>query len=131
MLLSIAKKSFINEYIFVDENPNEGLNYYKIESVDIDGKMESSEIRFLNFGNQKMDNIRLYPNPASDYVMVLSNSLSQIKIFNQLGQIIYQKNNPANQQKINTKPIIKGIYFVECISLKGEKIIKKLIINNW
>jgi hypothetical protein len=47
-------------YSFVDEHPKQGLNYYHIRQIDLDGKNTASEIKSQSFdcGN---DQIKVYP----------------------------------------------------------------------
>jgi hypothetical protein len=56
----------INQYSIVDRQPFEGVNYYRLKQVDIDGKFVYSEIRSVRFGKTKQ--LVLYPNPASSFI---------------------------------------------------------------
>ncbi len=124
-----AQNKLANEYSFIDETPNDGLNYYKIESVDFDGRKQYSETRILNFKPQTFNGISIYPNPAKDLVSIDSKGIQQIKIINQLGQTLMQINNSTEHQTINTKQFTKGLYIVQCTTNKGEINTQKLIIE--
>ena len=60
---------FRNDYHLVDENPFRGVNYYRLEQVDIDGTAIRSYtvVATLPDGN---DRPSIYPNPASDVLNV-------------------------------------------------------------
>ncbi len=82
---SINKKDFINvgkvlannkssnEYGFIDDIRSVELGirnlYYRIESVDKDGRKQYSEIRNVTLGNRD-GGLSVYPNPAKDVVTV-------------------------------------------------------------
>jgi hypothetical protein len=123
-----AKNSILNEYNFIDEKPNVGINYYRVVSVDKDGKLNYTVIKSLNVNHSSL-NVITYPNPANDFVTIQGNNIKQIKIINQLGQTIQQLNNITQHQTINTKQFTKGIYIVQVTTTKGETSTQKLIIN--
>ncbi|MBZ0205181.1 MAG: T9SS type A sorting domain-containing protein [Flavobacteriales bacterium] len=61
---------FRNDYLFVDENPFRGVNYYRLEQVDIDGTTMRSHtvVATLSDGDGRPS---IYPNPASDVLNVV------------------------------------------------------------
>ncbi len=74
--------------------------------------------------------IDIYPNPAEDYLMIKSESGSdlEIEIINSFGQVILKKsvNQPSNS--IDVSAISSGIYFVK-VELDGKVGLQKLIIE--
>jgi hypothetical protein len=84
--------------------------------------------------NQFADSIKVYPNPAKDFVTINSNDfdgeLNQINLINIQGQSIFT-NNTSNQSKIINLPInnfSEGIYMLQLQTTKGI-LTKKLIIT--
>lgn len=80
------------------------------------------------------DQFQLYPNPASDYVIIeFDDSKSRpksLKFINQLGQVkkeISVINSDDIHLTISDMPL--GLYIVEIMSIDGHKLMKKLIIN--
>lgn len=61
---------FRTDYLFVDANPFRGVNYYRLEQVDIDGTTMRSHtvVATLSDGDGRPS---LYPNPASDVLNVV------------------------------------------------------------
>lgn len=64
---------FRNDYLFVDQNPYRGANYYRLEQVDIDGNTMRTHtvVATLSNGNGRPV---IYPNPAMDLLRVAFNS---------------------------------------------------------
>jgi hypothetical protein len=126
-----AQNKITNEYTFSDSTPVEGLGvvYYRIESVDFDGRKQYSTTQQINTKYQTQ-NIVLYPNPAKDYLNILSiENIKEIKIINQLGQVLEHQTPNTKQIIINTKQFTKGLYIVQCTTNKGEISIQKLIVE--
>ena len=65
------------EYTYTDASLSNGKFEYKIESVDIDGKTAMSDSKLVSINCNQ--NIKVYPNPAVDYINVNINSLSKTK----------------------------------------------------
>ena len=119
----LAKNKSENEYGFIDPIGNLELGirnlYYRIESVDKDGKSSYSVVRNLVLGIRNNE-IKLFPNPAKDLVNIECAGAKQILIIDYLGQTIKQLNNATEHQTINTKQFPKGIYIVKAIMKNGE-----------
>jgi hypothetical protein len=50
-------------YTFMDNNPKDGVNYYRLSQVDNDGKMTVFGVRSINFGGKKSV-LSITPNPS-------------------------------------------------------------------
>jgi len=86
------------------------------------------------YENQFADSIKVYPNPAKDFVTINCNDfdgeLNQINLINIQGQIIFTTNT-SNQSKTINLPInnfSEGIYMLQLQTTKGI-LTKKLIIT--
>jgi hypothetical protein len=82
-------------YVVIDGKPVEGYNYYRIRSVDINGKVSYTNVVKVLIGTIKQD-IVIYPNPITDGMIHLQfmNQLEgryKIRLLNKLGQLIVQK----------------------------------------
>lgn len=58
------------DYAFMDEAPLEGLSYYRLDQVDLDGTRKYSPVVTVVYGPGQRG-IELYPNPAVERVRVL------------------------------------------------------------
>ena len=82
-------------YQWVDMNPIEGFNYYRIKTVDISGKELYSNIAKVAFTNG-IPAITIYPNPVINEVVNLHFTNQHtgnyaVKLINNLGQIVGKK----------------------------------------
>jgi hypothetical protein len=101
-------------YDFVDAQPLTGVNYYRLQQVDRDGKTALSHTVALNtLGNKQA--ARLYPNPSHSVLTVEhSPEARTLDIVNTLGQVVKTiKPTPnAAQTDIKTADLTNGIYFL-------------------
>lgn len=126
----------VNNYTWIDANPSNGYNYYRILSIEKDGKGKYSEVLkvFNGEGNSK---INLYPNPVTNNIFHLQvdnqqPGLYEIRLLNNFGQILLvQKIQHAGgnlRQTIQPNlPMKKGVYQLEVITPENNKITQKVI----
>ena len=75
-------------------------------------------------------NIKVYPNPASDFIHILreSNSdYSSVNIYNASGRLVVVKDNYTNQEPIDIGALKKGIYIVKFFDGSSEKFSKLIV----
>jgi hypothetical protein len=110
------------EYAYTDENINQNLGraYYRIQSMDFDGRSQVWTVRTVKFRPDAYS-INLIPNPAQDVVNIniaaLVNANTTLSIYNTMGQQVYNKNftsdvNNATNFEINLNGYAKGLYQV-------------------
>ncbi|CAN5235223.1 hypothetical protein BH09BAC2_BH09BAC2_11600 [soil metagenome] len=78
-----------------------GNNYYRLKSVDIDGKLQFSSIININV-NQRGSSVIVYPNPVADKLMINYRGVSanvNVEILDAVGKLIY------NSKTVVTNPI--------------------------
>jgi|GEM_PF-6650802 len=82
---------------------------------------------YLEVNSYKTQNqLNIYPNPATKQVTINS-ELSNLKIFNNLGQLVLNKNHPNHV--INLSALPKGVYFIKGTNHKNSVYTSKLIIK--
>ena len=72
--------------------------------------------------------VKLYPNPASDFVQVSSDMIERVEIHNMLGQKVYDKFYGDSHVVIPTNGMAPGTYAVT-VYTSGEKVTKQVIIK--
>ncbi|WP_171047978.1 BspA family leucine-rich repeat surface protein [Pedobacter xixiisoli] len=104
--ISIAKvngKGTTNQtsrYSTYDLTPINGVNYYRLKQVDLDGKATLLETRELRFSLDKQLTVTLYPNPVSETINLVFSGYGDINtkvvITNILGQVVHQEDLKIN-----------------------------------
>lgn len=75
---------------------------------------EISSDGILGFETTKLDSLKLFPNPAQDFITLNSNDLAsaEIIISDVQGRVIIRLEGNNNMQRINISALDKGMYFV-------------------
>ena len=132
-IVTAMNKNF-NEYSFYDNSlpimVDGSLVFYRIVSVDKDGKTSFSDVRTINLQHSTPD-FTVFPNPVllDSRINIVCKGMKQVRIMNCSGQTIQQLNNTTEHQTINTKQFTKGLYIVQVATTNGEIKTQKLIVE--
>lgn len=103
----VASNDAANEYVTID-----------VDLTVVSGINEVSKIGVMT-----------YPNPASDYVNIISNSnIEMVQIINVTGQVVYQTNVNAPHTKVQINNLEQGTYILN-VKIDGQMVSKKISIN--
>jgi hypothetical protein len=111
----------ILNYIDFDNTPLSGVSYYRLKQTDFDGNYSYSSIVSVNFISNEILIESIYPNPVQNELTILFNKISSnttIKIYNTLGECVYNETISTLAQYINTSQFASGVYF---ISISNEE----------
>ena len=119
------------QYSLFHTSPVSGLNYYRLKTIDKDGKFYYSELRKVIFG--KGGEVIIYPNPTSTGVVNITLTGSMIgkpivvNILTMEGKVVSQeKLSKANQtESINVSKLANGHYILKLVT--DNNIINKTI----
>jgi hypothetical protein len=118
-------------YTFTDENPSQGVSFYRIRSVDVDGKFKFSTV--ISFSNGRSAALlRAFPLPAQNQVTLQHGAIegkAQISITSEDGRTI-KRLVPAvgsMQTAIDLTGLKAGIYLLRLENSNGEVETLKLI----
>lgn len=109
--------------------------YYRLRSVDVDGKSMYSETRIIRIGKQAENSIAIitFPNPVSSEVRISIPANWQSKkvvyeIFNANGQVVNKKETASSSQTeiVNMNNLSHGFYVVK-VSCEGQSAQQKII----
>jgi len=125
-----GNSTVVHNYSFTDIHPINGINYYRLRSVDKDNSAKLSDIRSIK--NEGIADITVYPNPVSDRLILNVNAEKaangQVVILDLSGKIVYTgllRINPGNTViPIAAESIASGSYIIK-IQLNDELIVKK------
>jgi hypothetical protein len=123
VLFTDGNSNVRRDYSFKDEGKNStsGLVYYRLKTVDLDGKYTQSAVRIIRLGNDNSArSITVYPNPAvSDLRITLSSSWQDkavnIQVINANGQSVLQVTGARSGQTetVNVNSLTPGMYIVK------------------
>ncbi|NQU34367.1 MAG: T9SS type A sorting domain-containing protein [Bacteroidetes bacterium] len=91
--------------------------------------------QLVNTGEKVMiTEFDIYPNPATNMISISTslreNQDANCRIYNQAGQIMYNKKLSSNKMKINLKKFPVGAYFVQLTGIEGFSFTKKFLKVN-
>jgi len=102
-----------NAYAFNDETPINGTNYYRLRQIGGDSSVSYSETVAVDF--QKAVDIKLYPNPAVNYVMVEGLpgiAITTVSVIDNHGKLLDARTTAANVCTFNTSYFAAGLYYI-------------------
>jgi hypothetical protein len=123
-------------YQITDAHPAQGYNYYRIKSIDLNGRIEYTAVVKVLIGKGSQG-IIIYPNPVIDGVISIQlNNMPggkyAVKLLNNLGQKVFDKiinHTQGSSTELITidKNMPHGVYQLEIIKPDSEIITNKLI----
>ncbi len=120
-----------NSYSFIDKYPANGVAYYRLKMIDIDGTFTYSGVKFVN---NKLVVISVYPNPASKILKVGFPNVQvkgNISILNMTGAVISKISleKETSSTNINIQDLANGTYIIN-MEIDGAVFSKKFIKIN-
>lgn len=109
----------VNKYMFYDNQPSIGPNYYKLLQHDVDGRSHDKGIRTLDF-DINISRLTVYPNPVFNNKTTveipaeLNGKSKELSIVNLLGGVVMKTDIDESSQKysLNLSEVQKGAYFI-------------------
>lgn len=135
---NVASLNSVTEtkYSWFDVHPLPGVSFYRLKSIDIDGKFGYSSVIKVNL-SKSVKEVSVYPNPVSgNYVSLQLSDLQKgnyfIKLFSSTGQQLYSKglvhNGGAITQALQLPQTIHpGIYVLQLVN-DGLKLMSKSLM---
>ena len=119
--------STISSYSFKHYNPSSGKNYYRLQQLDLDGKITYSNIEMVDIKKSK-SLISIYPNPTSELINIKSNEkISLIELVDVSGRVI--KTFLSLQNKIDIRTLTNGMYVLKVWFASGAKVEEKIMVT--
>ena len=100
-------------------NINPFKNRYSIEFMNSLEDVEENE----------SSNMIIYPNPASNKIYINDKNISEVSVYNALGQKVYSKSGEFDNLAIETTMFANGLYVVNIKKTDGEIISQKIIVE--
>jgi Secretion system C-terminal sorting domain len=120
-----------NSYSSIDAQTQTGNNYYRLKSVDNDGKFTYSKVVLIKISSDGKSVFSVYPNPTAKQLVVQydnTNSAAQISIYSLQGQKILNTSvKGSTQTTIDVSHLARGTYMIEYRSdteIRRDKFVK-------
>jgi hypothetical protein len=129
-------KNTLSRYQVIDRNPANGLNYYRLRQVDLDGRSSLSDVISVR---TETDNTIAFPNPSMGEPLKIRSSTidkeSTVEIINNIGIVVFSKPwsaLPVTNQIATiegSQNLQPGLYFIRILCF-GKSMTFKVIISN-
>lgn len=123
MIGKVAARGNSNDkrwYSFMDVNPANGSNLYRLRMVDRDETFDYSRIRSLEFDIDI--ETALYPNPVDERLLLKTDDLkkiSRVELYNTMGVAVMHSDNVPNNG-LDVKNLPAGLYVVKVTRTNGS-----------
>jgi hypothetical protein len=127
------------DYSWKDPITTDGIFFYRIKSIDVDGRINYSSMVKTNVTQQSPAGLLLYPNPVQDKKLTvqagfLSAGQYKLYVFDQAGSPVYQQsfdhNGGAFTQFIQLPSSIKlGVYTVALNGSQDTRMTKSFVVK--
>ena len=116
--LNATNSTSIANYEYIDVNANTDINFYRLVSVENDGRKVYSKI--IRQNGCKNNKITVYPNPTKDILNITGIEVgSTIKIINMIGQDLIILTATRSSESINIKDLPSSNYILSIINNKS------------
>lgn len=84
----------------------------------------------MNDNENEISSLALYPNPTDGFLNIASESIIiSVRVYNQLGQLVFEEENKEGIIFINMNKLAKGLYFAKLIDATSKSDVKKVILK--
>tara|TARA_B100000508_G_scaffold141003_1_gene144970 strand:- start:3943 stop:5442 length:1500 start_codon:yes stop_codon:yes gene_type:complete len=124
------------EYGFKDFQPNENIDlYYRLKNIDFDGKKDFSDIVHIPARKHSIDiggRFKVYPTLTSREQPLTfeleGDDLQRLQIVTLSGQVVWEYENPEQNQIVLPHSISTGLHFIIAIG-KSSKYSQKIMVR--
>lgn len=83
----------------------------------------------LSVPEQELFEVKMYPNPATDYVTLKGQFMEELQVYDMNGKIVIRAKPNSNQFKLDVRNYPKGMYMLRILLQDNRGTYKKLIVN--
>ena len=116
---AVGESETTTYYSITDDQPENGMNYYRLKEIDKDNKFYYSPVASVKF--EVPVGIKLYPNPAEDYAIITSKEpILEVKVYDAAGKLLQSLASPEGKNSVHlkTESLGKGMYIVRIKTTK-------------
>lgn len=122
--------TLLNHYKVIDQNPLDGISYYRLKQVDLDGSFSYSAIETIE--RKGAFDFWVYPNSSTnEIVLQISQKIdATISIIDAMGhQVLFERLNGRNA-RFNINHLSSGLYFISVCGKRGDVLTKQVFFVN-
>ncbi len=105
-----AQNNEFNIYTEKDFTSFTGSKFYRIQQVDLDGKINYSSVQKIN--RKQTETFILYPNPTIDNMYIHTQTNAIVEIYSTEGKHLFTQNISPSKNQLNLTQLIKGNYII-------------------
>ncbi len=109
-----------NSYLFKDNSPVRGVNYYRLKSVDKDGANDYSKVVSCEWAEVSQQ-LWIFPNPSKNKIIVKANHISSLEIVNNTGKLVKVVSlKDATNPNLDVSNLPVGVYHLRIKNTDGK-----------
>ena len=109
-----------NKYLFMDNTPANGTNYYRLKSVDIVGTISYSKVVSVQL-SVNSNQLSVFPNPTKDKVTILSSHIASVQVIDNLGRVLKTQGlRDATNPTMSVSSLPTGVYHLRVQTTDGK-----------
>ena len=130
-LLTVKGSVGLNQYNFTDKVSTDSAKaYYRLKIVNKDGSSQYSKTIGVQL-DANNDQFSVYPNPAKKFIMVNGKKVTEVDIYDKMGNLVFVKKNlntssTLNKIKFNLSP---GVYIAQLQIVGGKLVNEKIMVE--
>ncbi|PKP52091.1 MAG: hypothetical protein CVT92_10575 [Bacteroidetes bacterium HGW-Bacteroidetes-1] len=101
----------------------EASSTYQVDDIVVYG------ISYVGLNENETTNVKVYPNPANDFINLETQTSANIVLTDLAGRVILQKQISAGQHQLNIQGVSSGLYIMAAIEENGKKSIVKIAVR--
>jgi len=109
-----------NSYSFKDTHPTNGINYYRLQSVDRDGVSSFSKVVSAEIADSKYE-IVVVPNPVKSVATIKGNHIALVQVLDNIGRVVKTVTlKDATNPVLSVSGLPTGVYHLRIQTTDGN-----------
>ena len=109
-----------NNYSFTDNKPVNGINYYRLQSVDKDGSSSYSKVVSCEL-SVVSNQLTVYPNPAKEAVTINGSHIASVQVIDNMGRVVkVVELKDATNPTLSISSLAAGVYHLRIQTMDGD-----------